>query len=140
MRATRPGGAGRGGFTLVEVLAAISMIAVLLPVILYGANLASSAAATARARTQASILAKSKLDELLVDQSVAPLQAGAGDFGDRWPAYKWSAEVDAWNSPVVQGLTATIEQMTVTVTWQQGGEPRSVALTTLVYQSSGGAP
>ena len=139
-------GAGRravGGFTLVEVLASIAMIAVLLPVILYAASLASSAASVARSRTQAAALAQRKLDELL---TVGPLTANSGDFGDRWPEYQWSAAVEPWNTPVVDGMTSTIEQLSVTVTWKQRGQPRSLALRTLVYQnasstsSAGGLP
>lgn len=123
----------RRAFTLVEVLAAILMLGIVLPVAMYGISLATTTAGVARHRTQATTLAKAKLDEILM---TTPLQTGSGDFGDRWKEYTWSAELATWDTPAVQGLSSTIQELKVSVSWTQRGQQRSVALSTLVYQSA----
>src|SRR5437870_4732239 len=111
---------GRRGFTLVEVMAAVTVIAIVLPTIMYGISLATNVAGVARHRTQATTLAQGKLNELLV---TGDWQNGtlSGDFGDRWPEYHWKAAVNTWDSPTVSGLTSSLQQLDVTVTWTMRG-------------------
>ena len=123
----------RCAFTLVEVLAAILMLGIVLPVAMYGISLATTTAGVARHRTQATTLARAKLDEIL---TTVPLQAGTGDFGDRWPEYHWSADVATWDTTAVDGLSSTVEEVKVRVTWMQRGQQREMALSTLVYQNA----
>ena len=52
---------GRGGFTLVEVLASLALVAVILPVAMEGVSLAVGAAGLARDRIEAASLAETKL-------------------------------------------------------------------------------
>lgn len=86
------------GFTLVEVIAALLLMAIILPVTMRGVSFASHAAVDARRRNEASILAQSKLDELLATQQWANGGAMSGDFsGDGWPDYSWSAELLSWS-------------------------------------------
>jgi prepilin-type N-terminal cleavage/methylation domain-containing protein len=120
-------------FTLIEVLVSLAIISILLPSIMYGLNLANRGAALARNRTQAATLAQQKLDEIV---ALGPLQDASGDFPEDSAHYTWTATLAPFDSPAANGLTATIEQLTVTVTWQQENQPRSLALSTLIYQSA----
>lgn len=132
----------RRGFTLVEIIVSLAVIAALLPPILYGMNLAATAAAVARNRSQAAVLAQQKLDELLV---LNPASTESGDFGQEYPQFTWSSEVvDRNDIPTVDNLTNSLQELAVTVTWKQQGEPKTLTLTTLVYTNStastGGMP
>ena len=112
------------GFTLVEVLAAIVLTAIVLPVAMEGISLATSVADAARNRTEAAGLARSKLAELQVTRG---WQAGnlSGDFGEDFPKYRWRADFAPWNS-------TTLQQLDVRVTWNAAGREMSVTVSTLV--------
>ena len=120
----RRGNPNREGFTLVEVLAALTLMAIILPVAMRGVTVALSVSSDARRRMEAAALAESRLAELVAtgDWQSADL---SGDCGTDWPDYRWEAEVEDWD---VAGLT----QLTVRVTWQRKGSERAVGLTTLV--------
>jgi general secretion pathway protein I len=120
----------RGGFTLVEVLAAMMLIAIALPAIIKGISLATSVSTTARRRTEAVGLAESKLKEIV---AAVEWQGGqmAGDFSPDWPDYHWQATVSNW--PLDQtGLG--IQEIDMQVTWPaRGGQTDSCKLSTLTY-------
>lgn len=120
----------RRGVTLIEVLATIVLMGIVLPVAMRGVSLALSAASTARHRTEATSLAESKMGELL---ATGEWQYGgtAGDFGQEWPGYEWSAETGQWDSNVTD-----VTQLLVRVTWTARGERQKVDLYTLVYQNA----
>jgi general secretion pathway protein I len=119
----------RRGFTLVEVLAAILLLAIVLPVVERGIISASNAGSAARYRTEAASLAQSKLAELTTTATWSGGQL-SGDFGNDWKAYRWSATVVSWpNDPAPVGM----EQLDVTVTWQARGRNESLTVSTLVY-------
>ena len=115
-------------FTLVEVLAALVLVAIILPVAMRGISLATMAAANAKHRMEAASLAEAKLAELSVcsDCRLADL---SGDCGPDWPAYRWAAELGDWEG-------STLRQLTVSVYWTASGSERAVALTTLIYSGS----
>lgn len=116
-------------FTLVEVLAALTLAAIILPVAMRGISLATTAAGDARRRLEAAALAESKLTDLLVtgEWQTADL---SGDCGPDWPGYTWKAEVGDW------GGEAALRQITVRVDWIARSRARSVTLTTLAYTGS----
>ena len=120
----------RRGFTLVEALAALLLIAIVLPVVMRGVSVAARAASSARRNTEAASLAQSKLNELVATQDwKAGYLAGQfdADDGDNASDYAWSAEATRWSEPYVR-------QLAVSVTWTSGGAQQSVTLTTLVYE------
>ncbi|MCL2639792.1 MAG: type II secretion system GspH family protein [Phycisphaerales bacterium] len=118
-------------FTLVEVLAAIGILAVVLPVIMYSLDLAGNAALLARHRTQATMLAQAKLDEFIVLQDFS---VASGDFGEQYPEYTWTIELTDWDTP--DGLSADTLQLDVIVSWTQRNRIHEAKLSTLLYQSS----
>lgn len=115
---------GRHGFTLVEVLAAAVVMAIIMPVAMHGISVAATVAAVARHKAEAAVLAQSKLAELQVTRD---WQTGnlSGGFGEDHPEYRWSADMAAWD-------TSSLQQLNVHVVWTSGGREQSVTLTTLV--------
>jgi general secretion pathway protein I len=127
--ARRGAAAGRRGFTMVEVLVSMVLIALILPVAMEGVSLALRAASLARQRSLAVSLAETEMADLITSASwdQSSLQ---GDFPDN-PDYHWTAEVSEWSG-------ASVQQLEVDVLWTSNGQERSVTLDTLVYTSSGG--
>lgn len=115
----------RKAFTLIEVLAALTLTAIILPVAMRGISLATATAGEAKRRMEAASLAEGKLAELLVtgDWRRAGL---SGDFGEDRPGYGWEAEVADYDEPEVR-------QLTVSVNWTARSRKRELSLTTLVY-------
>jgi general secretion pathway protein I len=114
----------RRGITLVEVLATLVLIGVVLPAVMHAVSMSLHAAAWARHQQEATMLAEHRLSEILATADPAAY-SGMGDFGPEWPEYRWQAEY----SVVEFGLFET----SVTVTWAQRGQERSVVLSTLVF-------
>jgi general secretion pathway protein I len=115
----------RRGLTLIEVLTTITIISIVIPVAMHGLGIASGLASSARQRSEATVLAESKLNELVLsgEWQTAGL---SGDFGEAWPAYKWEVQVTGWDEP-------NINQLQLQVTWDARGGQRQVLLSTLVY-------
>ncbi len=130
-RSKSPARAGKG-FTLIEVLATLMLMAIVLPAVMRGATLATAAASTARRRTEAAGLAEAKLGELVAAQQFQG-NSLSGDFGADWPDYKWEASVQSWSrNASVTGL----QQVDVRVLWTARGRPESIVLSTLAYTGS----
>jgi type II secretory pathway pseudopilin PulG len=125
----------RGGFTLVEVLAASFLVALTLPIIMKGMSLASAGAELARRRTEASSLAESKLNELVATNT---WQAGSlsGDLVVGNFTYQWTGELNSWGTGQGVGGANVVQELDIHVTWQAPGGPRTVTVSTLVYQSA----
>ncbi|HDR15466.1 MAG TPA: prepilin-type N-terminal cleavage/methylation domain-containing protein [Desulfobacteraceae bacterium] len=81
------------GFTLIEVMVALSMVAVALTAVLGSQSQGVSLAAEARFSTTASLLANSILARY---ETMDPrdLIDGSGDFGDEFPGYVWQASLE----------------------------------------------
>jgi type II secretory pathway pseudopilin PulG len=129
-----------GGFTFIEVLATIMMLAIVMPVAMKAVSLSTDTARNARARTEAAGLAEAKLAELI---ATGDWQSGvlSGDFGTDWPQYRWNAQVGTWTPPAYNDNGSdpgnTVDEIDLQVFWRtSGGVDRSVTLSTLVYQSN----
>ena len=101
------------GFTLLEVMVAVAVIAIAL-VTLIGAQSQSVTIATgAKFKAQASLLGQAKMAELSL-AAEAELNDGSGDFGSEYPGFTWKAEVSALTEddtgiPGVAGMLKAIE-------------------------------
>lgn len=114
----------RSGFTLIEALIAMTLLAVILPVAMQGISVAISLSGEARRRSEAAALAKSKLDELVVTQQWNTAQA-SNRFEDPWSDYQWSLTTEDWQA-------GQMTQLTVEVTWTARQKQQSLTMTTLV--------
>jgi prepilin-type N-terminal cleavage/methylation domain-containing protein len=113
------------GFTFVELLATIVLIAIIMPVAMRTISLCTRLAGLSRRQVEAASLARMKLTELTASQDWQT-SGKAGDFGSDWPAYRWTADVSNWTDSLVS-------QIDLTVHWQSQGLDRSITLTTLAY-------
>lgn len=113
-----------GGFTFIELLATVVLIGIIMPVAMHSIALCTSLGGQARRQIEAASLARTKLTELTVSQDWRTSEK-AGNFGDDWPGYRWTAEVTGWTD-------STLSQLDLTVFWQSHGRERSVTLSTLV--------
>lgn len=119
----------RRGFTLIEALVAMALMAIVLPVAMQGISIALSLSSDARRRSEAATLARMKLDELVVTTEWNGGQL-RGSFGDDWPDYEWQATLNNWN------IDSQMRELTVEVTWPWRSSRRSVVMSTLVTEST----
>jgi len=115
---------GLGGFTFIELLATVMLIAIIMPPAMHCIALCTRLGGQSRKQIEAASLARAKLTELTVSQDWQTSQK-SGEFGSDWPGYRWTADVSNWTD-------STLSQLDLTVLWQSQGRERSVTLSTLV--------
>lgn len=118
----------RGGFTIVELLATLTLVCIVLPVAVHGIVLCLETASHSRQQAEATALAQSKLAELVATGQWYDAQS-EGDFGDDWPQYQWAAWVYTWED-------SRLSELDVRVAWSRRGKDYGVLLSTLVYTGS----
>jgi prepilin-type N-terminal cleavage/methylation domain-containing protein len=114
-----------GGFTFIELLATVVLIAVIMPVAMRCIGLCTRLGGQSRKQIEAASLASTRLAELITTQDWESGE-GRGDFGSDWPGYQWKTTVTNWTD-------STARQLDLMVTWQSQGLERAVTLSTLVY-------
>lgn len=104
------------GFTLLEVMIAVALIAIALTTLLVSQSQSVSFANSAKFETMAALLAQSKMSELtLLDAD--SLSSDSGDFGDDYPGYAWEAVVSDISIEGVDNISDYLKQVDLTVTW-----------------------
>ena len=114
-----------GGFTFIELLATVVLIAIIMPVAMQCIALCTRLGGQSRKQIEAASLASTKLTELTASQDWETGEK-SGEFGPDWPGYRWTADVSNWTD-------STLRQLDLTVLWQSQGRQRSITLSTLVY-------
>ena len=115
------------GFTLIEVLVAFAVAALVLSVLLPTFSAGLGAASRAKAVTEATLLAESSLDAIGTTIPLAP-----GRLDDVYDGrYRWHAEIAARPDLAAATLPVAPYEVTVTVAWNELGRERHVALHTL---------
>jgi len=118
-----------GAFTIVELLATLTLVCIVLPVAVHGILLCLDTAVHARHQAEAAALAQSLMAELVATGQWYDTEL-QGDFGDDRPEYRWVVQIGEWED-------SRLSQLDVCVVWTRRGQDRSVTLSTLVYT---GAP
>lgn len=118
------------GFTFVELLATVVLIAAILPVAMRGIGLCTRLAGQSRRQLEAASLARMKVTDLVVSGDYLSGDQ-QGEFDETWAGYRWQAEVNAWTDDALQ-------QLDVTVFWTAQSQERSLSLTTLVPAGDSG--
>ncbi len=108
-------------------MAALMFMAIVIPVAIEGLRIASRAGVAAERKGVATRLADSRLNELIVTGQWKNAGAG-GNFGDRWPGYRWTARNEMWTNQVVHLVT-------VEVSYPVQNQDFNVRLSTLVVDS-----
>ena len=113
------------GFTLIEVLAAIVLVGIVVPVAMEAISLSLRSASDAKRKVEAAMLAENKLSELTTNLVFMTPGATSGDFAPDWPDYRWE-------SGLVQ-RDVDLSELQVRVVWTSRGVDRFVSLSTFVY-------
>jgi general secretion pathway protein I len=106
----------QNGFTLLEVMIAISILAIALTVLLGNQSQSLRLAEESRFAFTASLLIKEKLADFQI--AGEELTSTEGDFGDDYPGYFWSVEVetpDFEDYPALAGAEQFIQQIDLKV-------------------------
>lgn len=88
----------RHGFTLLEVMVALSLIGISLTVLLASQSQGLSLANEAKFNTTASLLAQKRMAEIEMEK-VDDITSTSGDFGEDYPGYYWELNVDTATLP-----------------------------------------
>lgn len=121
----------KGGFTLLEVLAALMFLAIVVPVIVEALSTSGRVSELSTRRAVALELAENKLNEEVIGNGYQT-DSGGGDFGTDYPNYRWQMTQDSWTGDSVNTMT----QITVEVFFPVQGREQSVKLSTLVNPSA----
>lgn len=115
------------GFTLIEVLVTLGMMAIVLPAAMRGVSIATASASYARHAAEAATLGQSKLNEIVSNLEILQTNdaGSSGDFGQTWPGYTWTYQ-DSYDADL------TVTTITLIVNWQERGQDRSIELSTMV--------
>ena len=104
------------GFTLLEVMVAVALIAIALTTLLASQSQSVSFANSAKFETMAALLAQSKMSEIELQDKDA-LSDDSGDFGDDYPGYAWEVSISEVYLGEVFDISDYLKQIDLTVTW-----------------------
>ena len=104
------------GFTLLEVMIAVAIIAIALTTLLGSQSQSVSFANSAKFETMAALLAQSKMSEL-VTLGKNRLNSDSGDFGDDYPGFTWEVTVSDITIGNIANISDYLKQVDLTVTW-----------------------
>ena len=115
------------GFTLLEVVVALTIAAVAFPVLLKAFSEGTKNHALIENRTTAIYLLRLKMAEMEME-GYSSLSSEEGEFAEN-SRFRWASQV---SDTETEGLS----QVTVTVLWDERGKERSVQLTTYMSDRS----
>ncbi len=104
------------GFSLLEVMIAVALIAIALTTLLGSQSQSVYFANSAKFETMAALIAQSKMSEIVM-QEADSLSSDSGDFGDDYPGYAWEATVSDFSIEGVDNISDYLKQIDLTVTW-----------------------
>ena len=95
------------GFTLMEVMIAMAVLAIALVAVFQSQSQSISMAGDSRFLTTASLLAQSRMVEI---DAADPrdVKAGNGDFGEDFPDYRWQVEIGDTEIEVLKKISLTV--------------------------------
>lgn len=118
------------GFTFVEVLAAMLLMAITIPVALQGVMLANRVGVAAMRKREAMQLGDNILNNQLVTGEWLDGDS-SGDFGDDYPGFEWSLHAESWSE------ASDLDVVTVTVTYSVQGRDLTETLATVADPNEG---
>ncbi len=113
------------GVTLIETLAAIALLATVLPVLSRAWVLSMDTASRSQNQVIAASLAEDRLAEMVIEKDFSQAES-SGDFGDEHPGFTWTATQGDWE------LDGRFRLITVTVTWTRRQIVYELPVSTLV--------
>ncbi len=116
----------KDGFTLVEILVTLTILAAALPALLQAFTTATRNQALSDNSTTALYLLKFRMAEIEME-GYPDVGQESGEFGEN-TRYLWRSVVEDIESEEVEN----IRQVTVTVTWQHKNRERSMSMSTFM--------
>jgi general secretion pathway protein I len=107
---------GNSGFTLLEVMIALAIIAMVLVTVLASQSQSLSLAGEAKFNTTAALLAQSKLAEIEAEDP-ENLASDSGDFGENFPGYQWDLTVSSPGFAGAEEALDYLKQVDLVVSW-----------------------
>lgn len=107
------------GFTLLEVMVSVAVIAVVLVSIIRLQGQTIGMNETIRFYTLAPMLAESRLAEIVLNPEAAEM-SDAGDFGEDYPGYAWKVDVTDVDLDVFESPLVKMKQIDVAIDFNSG--------------------
>lgn len=102
------------GFTLLEVLIAMAIMAIVLVSVYRMQSQTLTMTAASRFYTEAPLLAQSKLSQLEANASEL-ISGESGDFGELFPGYSWRVSTEEVSSDVLGETAGDLKRIDLTV-------------------------
>jgi general secretion pathway protein I len=139
----RLGASGRDGFTLLEVLIAMAILALALPILLGLRNWDLTLHSRAADITAATMLAQEKLIEAEL-QPVYPIGETTGDFRNPPPGYQVPGDIAEraeryrWKRIITTTQLPAVREVKIQIVWQQGATDEVLEASTYVFAPTTG--
>jgi general secretion pathway protein I len=104
------------GFTLLEVMVAMAIIAIALTAVMGSQSQSVSLASEAKFYTTAALLAQNKMAEIRLTKP-DELISGSGDFGEDFPGYLWQVTLSSVNLDNIEDITDYFAQIDLEISW-----------------------
>ena len=106
------------GFTFLEVMVAVALLAIALIAVLGSQSQSVSLASEARFYTTVTLLAQGKMAEIEA-KDLDTLSSDSGDFGEDFPNYSWNLKVSDVEIPGEEEAYEHLRQIDLIVSWGQ---------------------
>jgi prepilin-type N-terminal cleavage/methylation domain-containing protein len=97
----------RRGFTLAEVLAALLLMAIIVPVALQGVQIASRAGTLGQRKAAAMRVAERVLNELIATDGLTQ-STGSGTANEGDQSYAWTMQTESWPEDAMNVVTVRV--------------------------------
>jgi general secretion pathway protein I len=124
------------GFTFLEVMVAVALLAIALTAVLGSQSQSVSLASEARFYTTVTLLAQGKMAEIEA-KDLDTLSSDSGDFGEDFPGYTWDVSVDNVYLDYPENVSNHLRQVTLTLTWEES-DHYQYSLKTYRFSPEGG--
>ncbi len=104
------------GFSLLEVMVAMAIMAITLVAVLDSQSVSISGASEAKFSTTAALLAQKKMAEVQISKP-EDISSDSGDFGDDHPGYSWELTVEDPSFDAPENVTNHLKQLDLKVSW-----------------------
>lgn len=106
------------GFTFLEVMVAVAILAITLTAVLRSQSQSISLASEAKFYTTVTLLAQDKMAEIEA-KDLGTLRSESGDFGEDFPGYAWDVTVDNVSLDYPENVSDHLRQVTLTLSWKE---------------------
>ena len=106
------------GFTFLEVMVAVALLAIALTAVLGSQSQSVSLASEARFYTTVTLLAQGKMAEIEA-KDLDTLSSESGDFGEDFPGYTWEVTVDNVYLDYPENVSDHLRQVILILSWEE---------------------